>query len=412
MRTKFTVLFAGAMCLVATGAVPYGDAKPVGGLDDWTQYYGSADHNNLRSVQDKIGYPVVLWQMDDTYAVPAVYADKVYVPGKTLRVLDLTTGEVLHSVEAGALEEDEDARNQPRYSGTPVITGTAVIAVKSTGEVESWGLDLKKKNWTTDVSDKGKAGWGMFSPAMSGETLVLASGAVVGLSTVTGNVTWTFDPPTGRVQMAPAISNGKVYFASSPGTVYCLDLESGKEVWSVDAERKFGWTNPVVHKDVVYLSDRGAAGRRGAVNAFDAGTGKALWSQTFGATGSSTPGMGPDSIYVGFGKFVGEFDLKTGKPGSSQGYRTGINPFGTPTLVGKSLIFGNLDGNLYVFSAKSESLKWRFELKANEAGESGQVSGFAYLKKGILLVSTTQGLYAIGQRKGKKRCSPGYILTN
>jgi outer membrane protein assembly factor BamB len=352
-----------------------------------------------------------MWEVDDGCTVPAVYKDKVYLTGMTLRLLDLKTGKVLHSVEAGKLEEDEDERNQPRYRGTPVIAGKTVIAVKSTGEVESRSLDLKKQLWSVNLSDKGGPGWGFFSPAMAKEIMVIASSAVVGLSTRNGKVLWNFESPTGPVEMAPAIWKDKVFFGSKGGGLYCLNLKTGKQIWFVDAKRGFGWTNPVVFNGIIYLADRGAEGRKGAMNAFSAATGKEVWSQPFGATGASTPGIGPKSVYVGFGKFVGEYDLKTGKPGPSEGYRTDYNPFGSPTLVGKSLIFGNLNGNLYVFDAKSERLKWRFEVKPKKADVPVQVLGFAYLKKGILLVASTQGLFAICQRKGKRNCPGGYILS-
>jgi outer membrane protein assembly factor BamB len=379
-------------------------------LDEWTQYYGSADHNNFRPIQDRIGYPVVLWEIEEGYSVPAVFKGKVYVTGKSLRMADLKTGKVLGEVVAGKLDKDEDPRNQIYYGGTPATDGKAVFAVKSTGVVESHSLDLKNVNWSTDVSDKGAPGWGIFPPALAKDILVLASSNVVALDAASGKILWTFEAPTGPVEMAPAVWGTRVIFGSKSGSLYCLDLKTGNKAWTVDAKREFGWTNPVIANGVVYIADRGAQGRKGAINAFSAVNGKELWCQPFGSTGASTPGMGPKSLYLGFSKFVGEFNLKTGKPGASQGYRTDYNPFGTPTLVGKSLIFGNLDGNLYVFDAKSERLKWRFEVKPKD-GEEAQVQGFCYLKKGILLVATTRGLFAIGQRRGKRSCPGGYVLS-
>jgi len=62
---------------------------------------------------------------------------------------------------------------------------------------------------------------------------------------------------------------------------------------------------------------------------------------------------------------------------------------------------GNLDGNFYVFDFKSGDLAWKFAPKAEVSqgggGNGVQVLGFACLVGQKLLVSTTRGLFALGQ---------------
>ncbi|MFC1708079.1 hypothetical protein ACFL59_14885, partial [Planctomycetota bacterium] len=42
--------------------------------------------------------------------------------------------------------------------------------------------------------------------------------------------------------------------------------------------------------------------------------------------------------------------------------------------------------------------------------ENVQVHDFAYLESGILLVSTSRGLFALGSSPESERCPPGYVL--
>lgn len=70
---------------------------------------------------------------------------------------------------------------------------------------------------------------------VSGRTLVLNSSAcdtVVALDTRSGEERWRFYAD-GPVRMSPAVGNGRVYFVSDDGGLYCLDLETGELRWRV-----------------------------------------------------------------------------------------------------------------------------------------------------------------------------------
>ncbi|MBI2437463.1 MAG: PQQ-like beta-propeller repeat protein, partial [Lentisphaerae bacterium] len=117
-----------------------------------------------------------------------------------------------------------------------------------------------------------------------------ADDTVRALDVKTGLEKWRFIAG-GPVRLAPQIANGKVYFGSDDGFVYCLDAGSGKPVWKFRAapadERFIGnhrmisrWpvrTGVLVADGVVYA----VAGMWPAegifVYALAADTGKVLW---------------------------------------------------------------------------------------------------------------------------------------
>lgn len=57
------------------------------------------------------------------------------------------------------------------------------------------------------------------------------------LDAATGRVLWTFHSE-GPVRLAPTIREGRLYFGSDDGCVYCLKADSGERVWKVRATPK------------------------------------------------------------------------------------------------------------------------------------------------------------------------------
>jgi outer membrane protein assembly factor BamB len=81
----------------------------------------------------------------------------------------------------------------------------------------------------------------------------------------------------GIVASAPAVLNGRVYVPVCNGRVLCLDLETGRQIWShrqdppFDANR-FCYCAPIVTDDAVYV-----AASNGEVYSLDASSGEARW---------------------------------------------------------------------------------------------------------------------------------------
>ncbi|MCP4645392.1 MAG: PQQ-binding-like beta-propeller repeat protein [bacterium] len=84
---------------------------------------------------------------------------------------------------------------------------------------------------------------GGYEPVIAGKRLFLAlpnTDAVCAFDTDTGQEVWRFYTG-GPVRLAPAVWQGRVYFGSDDGHVYCLDAETGALVWrfrAVPSNRK------------------------------------------------------------------------------------------------------------------------------------------------------------------------------
>ncbi|MEJ0099399.1 MAG: PQQ-binding-like beta-propeller repeat protein [Pseudomonadota bacterium] len=150
--------------------------------------------------------------------------------------------------------------------------------------------------WRTHLNGSG------LGPQYSGEAqplvhdgrIYLATGAsdVFALDEVSGAILWQYssglDPKVSTVccgwtNRGVALGDGKVFFGALDGRLIALDMLTGKQAWSVQAER---WQDglsltsaPLFLDGVVITGFSGAEyGVRGRVKAFDAKTGKLLWT--------------------------------------------------------------------------------------------------------------------------------------
>ena len=122
----------------------------------------------------------------------------------------------------------------------------------------------------------------------------------------TGRPLWQYDYPTdyrddfgfdGGPRATPSIWEGKVYTFGAQGVLHCLELESGRKVWSVKTHRKFGGSkgffgaacSPLVEDGRLFLNVGGR--EQAGLVAFDARTGRVLWTATDDEASYSSPAM-------------------------------------------------------------------------------------------------------------------------
>lgn len=138
-----------------------------------------------------------------------------------------------------------------------------------------------------------------YEPVVLGDTMFVPSmvnDSVTALDTATGNERWRFFSE-GPVRFAPVASEGKVYFVSDDGYLYCLNAADGSLRWKFRGlpegkpDRKVlgngrlislrpARGGPVLNDGVVYFA-AGVWPTEGVfVHAVDAESGKAVWSNT------------------------------------------------------------------------------------------------------------------------------------
>ncbi len=156
---------------------------------------------------------------------------------------------------------------------------------------------------------KERIGHGFSAPVVSGGRLILFhrkgnQEIVQCWKASDGTPIWSHTAPTryrddfgfdDGPRSTPAIADGRIYTMGAEGLVNCLDLASGKEIWSMDCKTTFqapkGFfgmvCSPLVEGDFVILNIGGGNGA--GIVAFDRKTGALAWKTTDHGASYSSP---------------------------------------------------------------------------------------------------------------------------
>lgn len=424
---------------------------------DWPQYGGRADHAGLHATNDTIDSPKVLWFVPGCAGQPTLRDGDLYTGGVTAGRIDPISGEIenvtldllleslgiegvsigpdgeLVGLEAGnglevlqeiaqSIEASQFDWSRLRFSvvAAPVVTESMVLVRSTDGRIIAYDRELRERRWSWDVDRYGVRREAV-PLCLASDELLLAAGryGMVALNVADGTEAWH---AYRGARMVPASDGKRVYFGQY-GEFVCLDLASGAELWraGLEADFQFGWTTPVVTGGYVIAADRGNARdldpheiesdtgllQHARLSVFDARDGQLLWRKTLEGFGVSKPGLGArggQHVFVGCGDEVTPFDLATGRPDFARTIKTGSHPFGSPTVVGNSLVFGNLDGHLYVYDDRTGELRWSFR-----APQGAQVHDFVHTGERVY-VATSVGLFCIGDDEKQAPSDPGFVL--
>jgi outer membrane protein assembly factor BamB len=231
------------------------------------------------------------------------------------------------------------------------------------------------------------------SPALSGNTLFIGSwdSYLYALDAATGREKWRFktgeDPQTHNqqgIQSSAAVADGIVYFGCRDSKFYAVDATTGKQVWAFSNKSSWVISTPALREGRVFF----ATSDTGLFHALDAKTGAPVFSLSFHLWPMfSSPAVAGDFVYIGShqGRLLA-INLNTQKTawsfdtdGSKKNGATYTKSDGTPnyeaaffdffyddmisgtinkmlsvgsvlsspTIAGKTVIFGSMDGNVY-----------------------------------------------------------------
>ncbi|MDH3584003.1 MAG: PQQ-like beta-propeller repeat protein, partial [Phycisphaerae bacterium] len=124
------------------------------------------------------------------------------------------------------------------------------------------------------------------------------------LDAASGKTKWRFAYRTNYVddfgfdngpRAVPTISGGRVYTHGASGMLHCLDLATGKQLWSVDTVARFASgkgffgraSAPLVEGKLLILQAGGRDGK--GIVAFDKASGRPAWSATDHEAGYASP---------------------------------------------------------------------------------------------------------------------------
>jgi outer membrane protein assembly factor BamB len=365
--------------------------------DRWSQVGGGAGHNAYREQENEVRRPRVLWHVPGASGPPVLAEGTLYACGARLFAIDAATGEV----QAALAPDDPGCEG---FAGSPAVFERRVIARRADGVVSAFDPALARALWRWTPSAAAGAGPTPSGVVADGRYVFALGRELVALRARDGGELWcrAFDAP---VVMTPAAAGRRLYVGTRGGDFFCLDGRDGSTRWVDRGDAGYAWTTPVASSYRVFISDRGVrGGRDGMLKAFDQRDGRLLWATPVRASGFSTPTVTDEHVIGGFGPYVGRFDKRSGRLDQGRLIHTGRNPFGSPTLVGRTLYFGNLDGHLYAHDDRSGELVWAFRVV------DGRVSSFVYAE-GRLYVATTAGLFALVNDPAERGTPRGFVLA-
>lgn len=180
----------------------------------------------------------------------------------------------------------------------------------------------------------------------------------------TGGLLWEYEA-TGAassrkgIWSSPACHDGRLYFGAYNGTIYCLNAETGEEIWT-HPDGEWVGSSPLIvarHNLVCIGVEYARPWAQGSLSAYDMHTGEKIWEHQVSG-------------------------LQHGSPAYWQG--------------GDMVIWGSADHEMLGIAAKSGDIIWRFPTRrsvkyAPAIDETRRLTAFASFDKSIYLLDVATG---------------------
>ena len=233
-----------------------------------------------------------------------------------------------------------------------------------------------------------------------------------------GGVRW-IARTQGPVRSTPAVAGDRIYFGSSDGSVYAVDLE-GRQLWAANTGSAVS-SSPAVASGRVFVQNR-----KGLVLALSATDGKVLWRTQTGEdlpldwgfeNGDmfvSSPAVVAGTVLIGSGDgHLYALDAESGR--GKWRVETKGRIRSSPAVSDGTVFVGSLDGSVYAADLATGALKWRFDTE----GRGLSSARFGYDRKsvqsspavadGTVYIGARDGsLYAIDAATGKQTWRVSY----
>lgn len=235
--------------------------RPADGYIEWEKQVGRSDNDWISS-----------------YGSPALKGNflamgGMFFRGETLTIVNTETGSRIwgHNADDGMLASPTIAGDRIYFTSMKSI----LYAQRLSNGKDLWSRELGVEGTKTNelgVATDGNAKWSATTPAVKlnkkNSGIVVAGsgdGHMSGINLADGRILWTHisDSTIFKVSpyrrdyrpllSSPTIASDKVFFGSSDGHLYCLDLESGKELWSFNIGVPI-MSTPLVTGNVVYVA--------------------------------------------------------------------------------------------------------------------------------------------------------------
>lgn len=301
---------------------------------------------------------------------------------------------------------------------SPIIAYQVVFTIDADAEVRAFRLDDGDEIWSKrlkplnreekGVSMKG-AGLAEYNHKIFATT---GFGSVFALDMKTGKQVWRFDNEA-PIRIAPTVAEGRVFVQTIENTLIALNSDTGKELWryksAAEATTLVGGAAPAYDpaQDVVI-----AAFSTGELRAFKASTGSTLWGDLLVShkrTNSlaningikANPVIDGNIVYaVGHSNMMTAIDLRTG----NRIWEKEIGSVNQPWVAGKYLYVLSNDFNLAAMEKESGKIVWTTPIPVglDDDDRSGLFARGPILTNNRLIIATSNGyIFAISPYDGK-----------
>lgn len=357
---------------------------------DSIMFQANLERSGVYEAEGPKSEPVLAWTFDAGAAVfstPLVYSGIVYF-------VDIDGGVYALNQSDGTLLWERSLGGQPSFQ---IAIDEDVLLVGRLFSEEGDGsyliaIDRKsgEERWKFETNDRS----GMDSPTIYNDMVFLASMSnfIFSLDLADGKEIWRHPISGGDRQ--PLISNGVLYFQDVSQTIYALSPESGELQWSFTppTDRQWHFSTPAIGSEYIYAlisgeessvlskinkingelvsefpidyssmssvslaenvaffgdDGEGHAGAHGNMNAINVKNGELLWrfeTEGFVRGGAAIAG---DIVYFGsHDHYLYAVDRHTGE--MQWRYETGAGIASAPAVVDGRVYFGSIDGHVYV----------------------------------------------------------------
>ncbi len=391
----------------------------------FTQAYANAAHNAAFDVVD--GAPEwikkgITWQFPEARAWPLseenAFNVEVFGDKSSLSVITQFNGNALgvSPIEGVVYAESDDYfvyainaktgkliwRTSPignTYMGNPLVVGDKVYVSAGNAGFNFSNVQAYKM---TGMTIRGGG---------------ISYNGIIALDKKTGRFLWFFSTKGGAMP-TPAYDKDRLFIATGDGTAYCINAETGKKIWENKLGGMANMSSCAVYEDKVYVS----MSLKSYIYCLDAQTGKVIWQGTI--PGATNTGMGDVSPAVDGGVVVMDavnngkkvkgnmtidtgvraYDAKTGKVLWTHQMGRGPKPpafkGGMPMIHEGVVYVGTPVNSVYqALDLKTGNVLWTWQVP--NAGPAGAGRGPATYYKDVLYISTGSFIYAVNPKNGK-----------
>ena len=196
-------------------------------------YFGSSD-GNVYALDERTG--VVQWKFETkgiVHASPAIWNNTLFIGSwdSYLYALDAATGAEKWRFKTG---EDPLIYNQVGFQSSPAVVNGVVYVGCRDAHVYAIDAATGRKRWDYPTSHS----WVNVTPAVYDGAVYFATGDTHrfhSLDAKTGTLRFTMGALT-VIFSSPAIANGLAYFGNLNGSLYAVDIQTGKVVSEFQTE--------------------------------------------------------------------------------------------------------------------------------------------------------------------------------